>query len=262
VLDKKNNHVSLVFVAITIVLVLVVVSVGTVGYVSNNSLQASYNELETNYQNLNSTYIQLQSSYASAQRDANNKANTIQELQSELNSLNDQVQSLKSQLSSAQSTVQTQTSTISSQNSQITNLQSQITTLNGNIASLQTQLSNATSLIAQIHGPTGILPTYSDLSYVGPMYSGGAYWLQLSLKNTETLPITQIYVTINSVAINMPFTYLDGIVSASNPLPAYQTATGKMNVTPPVNNAGTYSLVIQAITNNGIVYTYQTTIST
>ena len=122
-------------------------------------------------------------------------------------------------------------------------------------------MANASSLIAQLQGPTGILPTYSDLSYVGPVGSGGAYWLQLSLKNTGSIPITQIFVTINAVQVSIPFTYLGSTVSTSNPLPAYQTASGKLNVTPPINNIGTYPLVIQASATNGTVYSYQTTIT-
>jgi hypothetical protein len=99
------------------------------------------------------------------------------------------------------------------------------------------------------------------LDWEGPVNSA-TYWLQLSLKNTGSAPINQIFVTLNSAQINMTFTYLDSMVSTSNPLPSYQTCTGKADVTPPISNVGTYPLVVQAVTSNGTIYTYQTTIKT
>lgn len=135
-------------------------------------------------------------------------------------------------------------------------LQSQVASLQSQIESLQSQLMNATALIAQLQGPTGILPTYMDLGYFG-----SAYYVQLSLKNTGTAPITQIFVTLNSAQIGMTFTYLNATVSPETPLPPYQTTTERENVTPTINQPGTYSLVIQALANNGSIYTYQTTIT-
>ena len=66
-----------------------------------------------------------------------------------------------------------------------------------------------------------------NLNYVGPISSGGSYFRQLSLRNTESVAINQIFVTINSEQISMTFTYLDKTVSADAPLPAYQTATAR-----------------------------------
>lgn len=253
---------AIISIALIIALVLVTVTIGFVGYSNTNTLQTNYDKLEVDFQSLNSSYVQLLSNYNSLSSQFDARGNSITDMQSQVSSLNQAIQSLNTQLSTAQSTVQSQSSTISSQASQISSLQNQVASLNGNIASLQSQLANATTLVAQLRGPTGILPTYSDLSYIGPVYSGGAYWLQLTLKNTGPIPITQIFVTINSVQIAMPFTYLNAAVSASNPLPAYETCTGRMNVTPPINNAGTYPLVIQALASNSTIYTYQTTITT
>ena len=161
---------------------------------------------------------------------------------------------------------------ISNLNSQITDINSQIDILQASkisdiselqiqIADLQSQLLSATALIAQLQGPTGILPTYMDLGWVGQDLNNGNYFLQLSLKNTGTVPITQIYVTINSVQIPMTFTYLNTTVNVASPLPSYQTAIGLQDATPPVLHTDTYPLVIQAIANNGTIYTYQTTIT-
>ena len=100
-----------------------------------------------------------------------------------------------------------------------------------------------------------------DLSYVGQYSSGGSYFLTLALKNTGSTPITQILVNINAQQIPLTFKYLDKAVNSETPLPAYQTATGYQDVTPPINNAGTYPLIIQALASNGTVYSYQTTIS-
>jgi prefoldin subunit 5 len=164
-------------------------------------------------------------------------------LQTQYNQLNSQYQELKTK----------PTPTISA-NSDTAQLQSQIT-------SLQKQLTDATALIAELQGPTGILPTYMSLKYEGPVSSGGSYFLQISLKNTGEVAINQILVTIKSEQISMPFTYLDKTVSTTDPLPAFQIATGRQDVTPPINNAGTYPLVIQALATNGTIYTYQTTIT-
>ena len=101
-----------------------------------------------------------------------------------------------------------------------------------------------------------------DLGFVSaPIGYNNYYYLQLSLKNTGTLPITQIFVSINSVQLSMSFSYLNTTVNANSPLPSYQTATGNQHVTPPINSGGMYSLVIQALVTNGTVYTYQTTIT-
>lgn len=220
---KMNNVVSnsktisrAVFVSSVVGLLIICAATGSLGYyqinnlqISNNKIQADYDKLQTNYQNLNSTYLHLQSTYADSQRQVENQSNTILGLQSQLNSLNQQVESLNLQLTQSQLTVQTNTATIASQTSQIASLQSQIAVLNSNISSLQSQLSNATALIAQLQGPTGILPTYMDLNYVVPTGSSSYYFLQLSLKNTGTVPITQIFVTLNSVQIPIAFTYLN-----------------------------------------------------
>ena len=66
-----------------------------------------------------------------------------------------------------------------------------------------------------------------NLNYVGPISSGGSYFRQLWLRNTGSVAINQIFVTINSEQISMTFTYLDKTVSADAPLPAYQTATAR-----------------------------------
>lgn len=140
-------------------------------------------------------------------------------------------------------------------------LQTQYSNLQSQYHLLQSQLSNATAIISQLQGQTGILPIYSDLVYVGPYVDGGSYFLSLSLKNTGPVPITQIFVIINSVQVTMPFTYLNTTVSANDPLPSYQSATGRQNVTPPVTHSITYPLIIQALATNGTTYTYQTTIT-
>jgi hypothetical protein len=223
---RAFGKVTLTFSSVIIVLIISVFAIGFIMSSRIDGLQTDNNSLQSQISSLQTSKEQLQNDYGN--------------LQSRYNQLNSQYQDL--QTNSGSSTTQT------------ANLQSQIT-------SLEVQLANATALISQLQGQTGILLTYSDLAYVGPIGSGGAYWLQLSLKNTGSVPITQIYVTINSVSINMPFTYLNSQVSSSAPLPAYQTATGKMNVTPPINNIGTYQLIIQAVANSGTTYTYQTTIT-
>jgi uncharacterized protein YoxC len=216
--------VSKITVALSVVIIVLLLTITSIGFIGVTNT----NELQTRYDKLESDFQGLTTNY---------------------NNLQSQYQHLS----------ETQTA---DQNSQINNLQSRVNSLNGEISSLQTQLANATALISKLQGPTGILPTYMDLSYNGPVMSGGYYFLQLTVKNTGTLPITQIYVTINSQQVTIPFNYLDSVVSSSSPLPSYQTATGSKNVTPPINNAGTYPLVIQALTNNGTIYTYQTTIKT
>ena len=182
-----------------------------------------------------------------------------------LDSLNSQVTTQEDQLNSKDTQ-------ISNLNSQIANLQNQIdilqssatadnTQLQNQIASLQSQLLDAIALIAELQGPTGILPTYMDLGWVGPTLNDGNYFLQLSLKNTGTVPINQMFVTIDSVQLPMTFSYLNTTVSAANPLPSYETATGIQDATPPVLHPETYPLLIQAIAANGTIYTYQTTIT-
>jgi uncharacterized phage infection (PIP) family protein YhgE len=250
-----------IFVSSVVALLVVCVSVGFLGYNTTNNLQTSYNILQTDYQNLNATYTQLQITYNQLQSSNENlqsqfsslQSNNSQ-LQSNYNSLQSQLTSINSQFTSLNSQYQQLQSTYNQSQTQITNLQSQI-------VSLQSQLSNATELIAQLQGPTGILPTYMDLHYVAPTGQPSYYFLQLSLKNTGNVPITQIFVTINSVQVSMPFTYLNSTISTTTPLPAYQTTNGGLNVTPPINNVGTYPLVIQAVATNSTIYTYQTTIN-
>ena len=222
---RAFGKVTLTFTSVIIVLIIAVLAIGFIMSNRIDGLQADNNSLQSQIGSLQASKEQLQ--------------NDLENLQSRYYQLNSQYQDLQSNPGST--------------SSQTANLQSQI-------ASLEAQLANATALVSQLQDQTGILPTYADLAYVGPVGSGGAYWLQLSLKNTGSVPITKIYVTINSVSINMPFTYLDSQVSSGAPLPAYQTATGKMNATPPINNIGTYQLVIQATATNGTTYTYQTTI--
>lgn len=175
----------------------------------------------------------------------NSLQSTNKQLQSEYDALQSQYDQLNTQYQQLQSSQST------SQTPQTVSLQNQI-------ASLQAQLSSAKDTIAQLQGQTGILPTYMDLGYSGNNYAG-SYFLQLSLKNTGTVPITQVYVTLNSGLIDMPLTYLNNTVSASSPLPSYQIATGRFQSS--IGSIGTYPLVIQALTNNGTIYTYQTTIN-
>jgi hypothetical protein len=186
---------------------------------------------------------------------------TIDSLQTEKTSLQSQFTSLQSSDSQLQSNYTSLQSHYTSLQSQFTSLQSTYNLSQTQIASLQSQLLNATALFAQLQGPTGILPVYMDLGYVGPAYSGGAYFLQLSLKNTGTVPITQIFVTLYSTQIPMAFTYLNTTVSAGAPLPSYQTTTGIQNVGQTITSPGTYPLIIQALATNGTIYTYQTTIT-
>lgn len=224
---RQVGKVTLIFSVIILILVISIAGIGIVMSGEINTLQNQVDSLQTEKNQLETDINQLQTSNSQLQTSYDN-------LQTRFNQLNSQYQQLQAGSSSSQNSI---------------------------ISSLQTQLAEATTLLAELQGPTGILPTYSDLSYVGPVGSGGAYWLQLSLKNTGSVPIKQIIVTIYSVQVNIPFTYLDSTVSASNPLPPYQTCTGKLNVTPPINNAGTYPLVIQAIATNSTIYTYQTTIT-
>jgi chaperonin cofactor prefoldin len=186
-----------------------------------------------------------------------NRIDTLQtsnnSLESQLSSLQNNLNNLQSQYDQLYSQYEQLLSDPSSQSSQIAELEKQI-------ASLQTQLLNATDTIAQLQGQTGILPVYMDLGYVGPV-NFGDYYLQLSLQNTGASPIAQIFVTLSSVQIPMNFTYLDTIVDTDSPLPPYQTATGREDVSPPINGVGTYSLIIQALAANGTVYNYQTNIT-
>jgi hypothetical protein len=183
------------------------------------------------------------------------KQDQLDSKETQITSLNSQIANLQNQITDLEDLIDSLQTNANSDDMQIQNLQSQL-------ANLQSQLSNATELILQLQGPTGILATYMDLGFVGPDLNNGNYFLQLSLKNTGTVPISQIYVTINSVQISMIFTYLNTTVSAASPLPSYQTATGIQDATPPVFHDGdTFPLVIQAIATNGTIYTYQTTIT-
>ena len=187
-------------------------------------------------------------------------SNGIDVLQTANNSLENQISSLQNNLNNLQSQYdqlnseyqQLLSGDTSSQASQIAELQNQI-------ESLQSQLLNATDTIAQLQGQTGILPVYMDIGYTGPL-NGGTYYLQLSLKNTGNSPVTQVFVTLDSVQIPMTFTYLNTTVNEDAPLPSYQTATGREDVTPPILRIGTYPLIIQALAANGTTYEYQTTI--
>jgi chaperonin cofactor prefoldin len=225
------------------------------------SLQSNNTQLQSNYNSLQSQYNRLQSLFTSLQSNNSQLQNNYNSLQSQYNSLQSQFASLQSNNSQLQNNYNSLQSQFTSLQSNYNLSQSQIANLQSQIASLQSQLSNATALITQLQGPTGILPTYMDLCYVGPQGSGGAYFLQLSLKNTGTVPITEIFVTLNSVLITMTFTYLNTTISASAPLPSYQTTTGIQNVTPPIYSVGTYPMIIQALATNGTIYTYQTTIT-
>lgn len=175
------------------------------------------------------------------------KQDQIEAKETQISNLNFQITTLQDQIDLLQSSA-------NSDEAQILGLQSQL-------ADLQSQLLDATELIAQLQGPTGILPTYMDLGWVGPTLNDGNYFLQLSLKNTGSIPINQIIVTINSVQLPMTFTYLNTTVSPASPLPSYQTAIGIEDATPPVLHPETYPLVIQTIASNGTIYTYQTTIT-
>ena len=188
-----------------------------------------------------------------------NRIDTLQttnnSLETQLSSLQTNLNNLQSQYDQLNSEYQQLQQDPSSQSSQIAELQNQI-------ASLQAQLIEANDIIAQLQGQTGILPTYMDLARVGDNYFG-SFYLQLSLQNTGASPIAQIFVTLSSVQISMNFTYLDTTVNADTPLPAYQTASGRANVTPPIPRdvITTYPLIIQATAINGTVYNYQTNIT-
>ena len=105
----------------------------------------------------------------------NSQINTQQE---QLDSKDSQISNLNTQINTLNSQIETFNSQIENLNSQIDNLESQIDILESNesseiielenqVASLQSQLLDATVLIAQLQGPTGILPTYMDLGWVG-----------------------------------------------------------------------------------------------
>jgi peptidoglycan hydrolase CwlO-like protein len=217
-------------------------------------LQSQAGTIQSQYSSLQSNNNQLQSQLAALQT----QYNTLQSNNSQLQSINDSLQFSNAQL---QRQIETLQNLIANLQSQYNTLQSNNTQLQSQLSTLQSQLSNATALIAQLTGTAGISPTYMDLHYVAPPGSPSYYFLQLSLKNNGTIPITQILVTLNSIQIPMTFTYLNSTISTDTPLPSYQTTTGSQHVTPPILNVGTYPLVIQASTNNGTVYTYQTTIT-
>ncbi len=89
-----------------------------------------------------------------------------------------------------------------------------------------------------------------DLGLVQISGSYGDYFLRLSLKNTGDVPITRLFVTLDSVQINMTFTYLNVTISGDAPLPPYQTASGRQVAYPPINQIGTYPLIVQATATN------------
>lgn len=210
------------------------------------------------------TVESLNSQIDTQQEQLDFKDSQISNLNSQINNLNSQIDTYNSQVEDLNSQIDNLENQIDILETQITILQStkssEVIQLENQVKNLQSQLLDATNLIADLHGPTGILPTYLDLDYVGTTLDNGNYFLELSIRNTETLPITQIHVTLNSVPIPMSFLYLNTIVNSASPLPLYQTATGRQDVTPPISHPGTYNLVIQAVTSNGTIYTYQTTI--
>jgi hypothetical protein len=252
---------KVVLIGVIVVLIVAVIALGGVMSNTINSLQTEKTSLQSQYNNLQSNDSQLQSNYTSLQSQYDSLQSQFASLQANDSLLRNNYTSLQSLFVSLQSNYGQLQSNYDSLQSSYNLSQTQIANLQGQIASLQSQLSNATTLIAELQGPTGILPTYMDLGYIGPQYSGGAYYLQLSLKNTGTIPITQIFVTLYSTQIQMALTYLNTTVSVDAPLPPYQTATGIQNVSPPISSPGTYPLIIQALATNGTIYTYQTTIT-
>lgn len=178
-------------------------------------------------------------------------------ISSQLQANYDQLQFNYNQLQADYSSLQSNHAILQSNHA---SLQLQAAQLQSQVEGLQFQLLSATALIAQLQGPTGILPTYMDLGYFDSPYPG-AYYLQLSLKNTGTTPITQIFVTLNSAQIGVIFTYLNVTVSPETPLPPYEITTGRQKVSPTIYQIGTYPLLIQALANNGTIYSYQTTIT-
>ena len=222
-LAEKRPVTNSVFMCVVVGLSVFAMTVGLVGYYWGTN--AVSNQLQTNIDQLQANYAQLQANYDQLHDDYGSLQSNHAILQSNYDSLQSQVASLQSQ-----------------------------------IQSLYSQLLNATALIAQLQGPTGILPTYLDLGYFDSPYPG-AYYLQLSLKNTGATPITQIFVTLNSAQIGMTLTYLNATVSPETPLPPYQTATGRENVSPTIYQVGSYPIIVQALANNGTIYTYQTTIT-
>ena len=210
--------------------------------------------------NLNLEVSNQQSQIDSKDAQINNLTSTVDTQQSQIDLKDAQIDRLDSLIAHEESIIIGYLSQIHTLESQYASSLANYTQLMEQYEILQSQLLNATALIAQLQGPTGILPVYMDLANVGPL-NGGAYFLQLSLKNTGTVPITQVFVTLDSVQITMTFTYLNTTISADTPLPSYQTATGRQNVSPPIMGVGTYPLIIQAIATNGTIYTYQTTIT-
>ena len=189
---------KVVFAGVIVVLIIAFVALGFVMSTRIDSLQTEKAALQSQITSLQTNNNQLQNNY---------------------NQLNTEYQQHQS-IARAQNLTQT---------SQISNLQSQISNLQSQITSLKSQLNDSLILITQLQGPTGILPTYMDLG-IGA-YTG-AYWLELSLKNTGPIPITQIFVTLNSIQLPMTFTYLNTTINANTPLPPYETATGRQNASP------------------------------
>jgi hypothetical protein len=209
-----------IFVIIIIVLSITVFTVGFMSLNSLNAIQAENSSLQASKDDLQSNYESLQNEY---------------------NRLNNEYH----QLTNGQP-----------QDS------SQITALENQIASLQRQLSNATTLISQLQGPTGILPTYLDLVWEGADTYHGHYFLRMSLKNTGNLAISQVFVNLNSKPVSVNFLYLNVTISAEEPLPAFQTAITNQDVSSIVNSANTKcQLDIQALATNGTIYTYQTSVT-
>lgn len=179
-----------------------------------------------------------------------NRIDNLQTTNSQLQSQYDALQSQYNQLNTQYK--QLQSSQSPSQTSETANLQS-------TIASLQSQLSDAMDLIAQLRGPSGIMPTYMNITL---NRSNNHFYLHLSLKNTGNVPITQIFVMLNSVKVDVAFTYLNTTVNANTPLPPYEIASGLQDVDQIVLVVGnTLPLLIQASANNGTTYTYQTNIT-
>jgi len=255
---------SLAVVLAVLCIVFIVATSGAIEYYVplTNSQNNQIKSLQTSLSGNETALASANSQIGTLQSQLNSAIESKDALSNQLSSANSEITSLQGQLSSESSQISSLQSQLSSAEINATSLQNQLNSANSQISSLQAQLSNATALIAQLQGPTGVLPTYMDLSYVGPYPSGGAYYLQLSVKNTGPVPITGIFVTLYSQTITMGFTYLNATVSANLPLPSYQTATGRQDVTSTVNSPGVYSLIVQATATNGTIYTYQTTITT
>ena len=91
---NKKAISNTVFIGSVVVLAVVCVTIGFVGYYKINDLQSSYNQLHIDYQNLLTSYNQLQSSSSNYQ----NLQTQYNQLQSSYNQLNSQYQTLLSRI--------------------------------------------------------------------------------------------------------------------------------------------------------------------